>query len=536
MACICALLLCFAGCFSAPSAGSASGDAAPADGDSLIMGMLGEPSNLVPMLASDVPSREVADQFFVAPLKYDKDLNVVPWAAERFEVLEDGLLLRFVLHKGMYWQDGVELTAEDVEFTYKMMIDPKTPTAYAGDFKIIKDFTVTGRYSFDVRYEKPFPRSLNTWMSSILPKHAFAGQDLRTTPLARKPLSCGPYLMRDWQSGASITITSNPRYFEGKPPIDRVLYRMIPDPTTMFLELRAGKLDVMPALTPQQYLYQTKGEAFRREFNVYRSLSSTYVYMGYNLKSPLFSDVRVRRALAHAVNKQDLIKGALLGQGEPTIGPYKPGTWAYNTEIEDFPYDRQKALALLEEAGWKKNAAGKLEKNGRPFVFTLLTSQGSEQRIKTAVLLQSQLQLLGIEVKIRTVEWAAFLNQFVTPGYFDAVILGWTITLDPDLYDVWHSSRTGGGLNFINFVNHEADALMEEGRSTFDQERRKVIYDKIQVILHNEQPYCFLYVPYSLTAVQKRFRGIEPAPLGIFYNMEKWWVPKEEQRYPMHVE
>lgn len=502
----------------------------PVYGDTLVYGMLGEPSNLLPYLSSDVPSGEVAGQFYVAPLKYDKDYNVVQWAAERFDILDDGLRLRFTLKKGIRWQDGVELTADDAEFTYKVMTNPETPTAYAGDFNIIKAFRKLDRYSFEVEYEKPFPRSLNTWMGSLMPKHALEGKELRSTPLARMPISCGPYLMKEWVPGASITLEANPDYFEGRPYIDRVLYRIIPDSTTMFLELEAGKLDIMSGMTAQQFLYQAKRPSFTARFDTYRSLASTYVYMGYNLKSPLFSDARVRRAIAYAVNKRDIIKGSLLGQGEPTIGPYRPDSWAYNTAIEDYPHDPARALALLKEAGWEKGKSGLLEKDGRPFSFTLLTGQGNEQRIKTAIVIQSQLQEIGIEVRIRTVEWAAFLNQFVTPGYFDAVILGWTIPVDPDGFDVWHSSRIGG-LNFISYADKEADACLEAGRSTFDKVERKKQYDRLQEILHRDQPYCFLYVPYALSAVNKRFRGLDPGAAGVFHDMNRWWVPLNRQVY-----
>lgn len=505
----------------------------PVHGDTLVYGMLGEPSNLIPHLSSDTSSSGVAGNFYIAPLKYDKDLNVIPWAAERFEILNDGLLLRFSLKKGLLWQDGTELSADDVEFTYKVMTDPKTPTAYGSDFKIIKAFRKLDRYSFEVEYETPFPRSLSTWMGGIMPKHALEGEDLRTTPLARKPLSSGAYLMQSWDPGASLRLTANPEYFEGKPYIDRLLYRIIPDMTTMFLELKAGKIDVMSSMTAQQYLYQTKDPAFTTQYTTYRSLASSYAYLGYNLKSPLFADVRVRQAFAYAVNKRDIIKGALLGQGEPTIGPYKPGSWVYNTAIKDYPHDPAKALALLEEAGWKKGDSGLLEKDGRPFSFTLLTNQGNDQRITTAIIIQSQLRPLGIEVKIRTVEWAAFLKQFVMPGYFDAVVLGWTIPYDPDGFDVWHSSRIGNGLNVIGYADKEADACLEAARSTFDQAVRKAQYDRFQEILHRDQPYCFLFVPYTLSAVHKRFQGVEPAPAGIFHNTNQWWVPLDEQRYRM---
>ena len=511
-------------------------NATPVTGDVLVGSLLGEPSNLIPYFSSDQSSHEVGGLFYVAPLKYDKNMNVVPWAAESFEVLDDGLRLRFVLRPGMYWEDGVELTADDVEFTYKTMIDPATPTAYGGDFKAVKEFIKTGKYTFEVLYEKPFARSLTTWMQDILPKHALEGQNLRQTPLARRPLSCGPYLMREWQPGAVIRVEANPRYFEGRPFFDQRLFRIIPDISTMFLELKAGKIDIMSSLTPQQYLFQATKPPFTKEFTVYSTVSRSYSFMGYNLKSPLFSDIRVRKALAHAIKKTDIIKGALMGQGVPTIGPYKPETWPYNTKIQEYTYDTERALELLAQAGWHKDASGRLMKGTTPFTFTLLTNQGNETRIKIALLIQSQLAELGIDVHVRTVEWAAFIKQFLHPGYFDAVILSWNILEDPDVYDVWHSSRAGGELNFINYKNKEVDALLEEARSTLDKERRKLLYDRFQEILHDEQPYCFLYVPYALSAVHNRFRGIDPAPAGIFHNMEKWWVPLHDQRYRIQAQ
>ena len=511
---------------------AARAQAEPVHGDALVVGSLGEASNLIPYLSSDTASSEVSGHFYIAPLKYDKDLNVIPWAAESFEILDDGRLLRFTLRRGILWEDGVELSVDDVEFTYRKMIDPETPTAYGGDFRVIKEFRRIDRYSFEVLYEQPFPRSLNTWMGGIWPKHALEGQDLRTTPLIRKPLSCGGYTLSEWEPGAKLTLAAYRDYFEGQPYIDRWIFRIIPDITTMFLELKGGKLDVMSSLTALQYLYQTGEPSFASRFDTYRTLASSYTYLGYNLKSPLFADPEIRRALAHAIDKDDIIKGALLGQGVPTIGPYKPDTWVYNTAVEDYPYDPAKALVMLEQAGWRKGASGLLEKGGRPFSFTLLTNQGNEQRIKSAVILQSQLAKIGIEAKIRSVEWAAFLKQFVMPGHFDAVVLAWTLPHDPDGYDVWHSSRIGnGGLNFVGYSNPEADACLERARTTLNQAARKKEYDRFQEILHQDQPYAFLFVPYQLTAVDKRFRGVDPAPAGIFHNTDQWWVPLDDQRY-----
>ncbi len=508
----------------------------PSYGDALVSGMIGEPSNMIPYLSSDSASSEVYGHFYVAPLKYDRDLKVIPWAAERFEILDEGRRLRFTLRRGILWQDGVELSADDVEFTYRKMIDPETPTAYGGDFRAVREFRRLDRYSFEVLYEHPFPRSLSTWMGGIWPKHALEGQDLRSAPQTRKPLSCGAYLLDEWEAGARLSLSANRDFFEGRPFIDRLIYRIIPDLTTMFLELKAGKLDLMASLTALQYLFQAKEASFAERFTTHRTLASAYTYLGYNLKSPLFSDLRVRQALAHAIDKEDIIKGALLGQGVPTTGPYKPDAWAYNSAIADYPHDPEKALSLLAEAGWVKGASGLLEKGGAPFSFTLLTNQGNDQRIKTAIILQSQLAKIGIEAKIRSVEWAAFIKQFVMPGHFDAVVLGWTLPQDPDGYDVWHSSRIGnGGLNFVGYADSEADACLERARSTLDQAARKKEYDRFQEILHRDQPYAFLYVPYQLSAVDRRFRGIDPAPAGIFHNTNQWWAPLDEQRYRMQA-
>ncbi len=501
-------------------------------GDSLVMGTIGEASNLLPRMATDSSSSAVSQNIFISLLKYDKDLRIVPWAAQSYEVLDGGLKLVFTLRPGILWQDGVEMTAEDVAFTYRTMINPETPTAYAGDYLMVDTFSLTGKYTFEVTYKTPYARSLETWMGSILPKHVLEKENLRETRFARAPVGCGPYKFKEWVAGSRVILEANPLYFEGRPFIDQLVFSTIPDLTTMFLELKAGALDMMD-LTPQQYIYQAREPAVADNYNQFRYLSFSYTYLGYNLESPLFKDVKVRQAIAHAVDKREIIAGALLGQGEPTIGPYVPGTWAYNTEIKPYTQDMAAAAALLAEAGWHKDGEGVLRNaKGLPFAFTILTNQGNEQRIKAAIIIQSQLKKLGMRVSIRTVEWATFFSQFVNKGFFDAVILGWTTPLDPDLYDVWHSSRMRpAGLNFMKYANPRLDALIERGRGTFDRAERKKIYDEVQTILHEEQPYCFLYVPYALPVVQKRFHGIKQAPAGITYNMDRWWVPKAERKY-----
>ena len=287
-------------------------------------------------------------------------------------------------------------------------------------------------------------------------------------------------------------------------------------------------------LTPLQFTRQTENNLFRENYRKYRYLSFAYTYMGYNLKNPLFADKRVRQALAHAVNREEIIDGVLLGLGKPATGPYKPGTWAHNPNVRTYPHDPEKAKALLAEAGWRRTDGGFLEKDGKPFEFEIITNQGNEIRAKCAEIIQRRLAEIGIRVKIRVIEWAAFVNDFINKRKFDATILGWTIPMEPDLYDVWHSSKTGPQeLNFVSFRNDEVDALIVRARETFDQPLRKRCYDRIQEILAEEQPYLFLYVPDALPILHARFRGVEVAPLGIGWNFIRWYVPKAEQKLVM---
>jgi peptide/nickel transport system substrate-binding protein len=299
----------------------------------------------------------------------------------------------------------------------------------------------------------------------------------------------------------------------------------------MFLELKSGGIDSMN-LTPLQNTRQTETEEFRKAYNKYRYTAFNYTYLGFRLSHPFFAEKKVRQAIAHAINKKELVEGVLFGLGQEAVGPYKPGTWVYNPDVPKFPYDPAKARALLAGAGWKPGADGTLEKGGKPFRFTVLTNAGNESRAKAAAILQQHLAAVGIRMEIRTVEWAAFINEFVDKRKFDAVILGWNITPDPDQYDIWSSKKTGPKeLNFVGFSNPEVDRLLEEGRRTFDLEKRKKAYFRIQEILAEELPYVFLYVPESLPAVHRRFHGIEPAPLGISYNFIRWHVPKGQQKY-----
>lgn len=525
-----------AACNNAPSTKNDENRAAkkPAYGDIIVNGGIGDASNLIPLLASDKPSHDIAGMIYNGLVKYDKDMNIVGDLAESWNISTNGLTITFHLRRGVKWHDGQRFTAADVLYTYQVTTDPKTPTAYAGDFLKVKKAQVLDDYTFRVTYDKPFAPALISWGAAILPQHLLAGKDITRSPLTRSPIGTGPYKFKEWVAGQKIVLVANPDYFEGRPYIDGHITRIIPDMATLFLELRSQGIDIS-GLSPLQFTRQTESKLFRNNFNKYRYLSFAYTYLGYNLKNPLFTDKRVRQAISYAINKEEIISGVLLGLGKPATGPFKPGTWAYNGNVKIYNFNRQEAKSLLKEAGWQDiNGDGILEKDGKPFVFELVLSQGNETRQKCAEIIQRQLADVGITVKIRVLEWAAFINDFINKRRFDTVILGWTIPPDPDAYDVWHSSKTAPEeLNFISYKNAEVDEMLERGRSTFDQKERKKYYDRFQEILAEDQPYTFLYVPDSLIIINKRFRGIEPAPIGLEYNFIKWYVPQDEQKFVM---
>lgn len=527
------------GCDSSGSSGSAptqpvalAHSDTPSVGDSIVEGTIGEASTLIPLLASDSASHAVAGQIYNGLVKYDKNLNITGDLAESFDVSTDGLVITFHIRKDVKWHDGAPLTSKDVLYTYKVTIDPQTPTAYAEDFKQVKKITAPDSHTVQVTYDSPFAPALASWGMNILPAHLLEGKDITKSPLSRKPVGTGPYRFKEWVSGQKIVLEANNRYFEGRPYIDRIIYRIIPDSSTMYMELKSGAIDLMN-LTPVQYARQTASAGFAGRFNKYRYPSSTYLYIGYNLRHPLFGDKRVRQAMTSAIDKDELVQGVLFGMGQKAHGPIVPGRWAYNPSVQDIGYDPKRAVELLALAGWKeKNSDGILTKNGKPFKFTILTNQGNQQRLMTAQIVQQRLRQVGIDVRIRIVEWAAFLKEFINKGNFEVVMLAWSISQDPDMFDIWHSSKNKPGeLNFIGYSNPEVDRLLVEGRSTFDIGKRRKAYARIQDILADEQPYTFLYVPDALPVVSSRVRGVEPAPAGIGHNQNRWYVPKHEQVY-----
>ena len=505
---------------------------APVDGDALVSASIGEPSNLIPALASDSASTDITGWVYNGLLKIDEDLSIVPDLAESLDISEDGLTFTFHLRKDVRWHDGQPFTSRDALFTYQLMIDPQTPTAYAESFKQVKKAEAPDDYTFIVHYDQPLARARVSWCFDIMPAHLLEGRNLEGHPLARHPIGTGPYKFEKWESGQRLTLVANDDYFRGRPHLDRQVMKIIPDLNAQMMELMGGHIDTM-GLTPDQYEEKKADPGFTAQYNMFRYPAFAYTYLGFNFEDPRFQDRRVRQAIAYALDKQEIVDGVLLGLGAPANGPFTPDMWAYNDNVKPYPFDPARAKALLAEAGWADtDGDGLLDKEGKPFQFTIMTNQGNKTREQCCLIIQARLAEVGIKVNIRIVEWAAFLKEYLDKHNFEAVLMAWTVPIEPDLYDVWHSSKTNlGELNFISYKNEEVDRLIDVSRFTLDQPTRKKAYDRIQEIFHEDVPYVFLYVPDTLPVFSNRYIGPRTSPAGMGKNLPEWYVPLDKQRY-----
>ncbi len=501
-------------------------------GDALINASSADARTLVPILASDTASSSISGLIFNGLVKYDKDINLIGDLSESWQVSSDNLEIVFRLKENITWHDGVEFSAEDVKFTYEKLIDPEVRTPYSGDFERVASVEVIDPLTLKVSYKEPFSPGLASWGMPIIPKHILAKEDLNTTEFSRAPIGTGPYKLRKWVTQEKIELVANEDYFEGQPYISRIITRIIPDSDTLFLELQTKNIDWM-GLTPLQYNKKTNSNFFKDNFNKFRTQAFQYTYLGYNLNDPKFKDKRVRQALNYAVDKQEIIDGVLLGLGRVCTGPFIPESWAYNDNVEPVKFDPERAKKLLKQAGWfDSDKDGIIDKNGQKFEFTLITNQGNDLRISSAQIIQKRLADIGIRMKIKVIEWSSFLSEFIDKRRFEAVLLGWSLSRDPDNFDIFHSSKIKEGeFNFVSYKNPEVDKLLIEGRRIFIQSKRAQIYKQVHKMIYDDQPYMFLYVPDSLSIIDNRFKGINPAPLGISYNLIKWWVEKKDQRY-----
>ncbi|MBP6163692.1 MAG: peptide-binding protein [Aliarcobacter sp.] len=478
----------------------------------LNLSMSSSPSRLNPILANDSASSEISDWLFNGLFKYDKDGTPTVDLAKSYEFKTPTHLI-IKLKEDVLWHDNVKFTSKDVIFTYEKIIDPKVFNSIKSNFQQVKSVKALDDYTIEVIYSQAYFKALETWMVGILPYHILKDEEnIMTSSFNKNPIGTGSYKLKEFKTAQDIELIANENYFEGKPKIDKILYKFLPDPNTSFLYLKQKNLDI-GGLSPMQIDRQID-DTFKKNYTIIQKPSFAYTYLGFNLKDEKFKDIRIRQALSLAIDRQELVDILFFGYGQICNGPFLPNSFAFNDNVKTITQNIEKAKALLKEAGYDEN---------NPFTFELVTNTGNDIRINTAQILQYQLQKAGVIMKIRVMEWQAFLNTVVHPRNFETVLLGWALALMPDAYPLWHSSSDKlGGFNLVSYKNEKVDKLIEKGSETIDKNELGKIYKELFQIISDDLPYLFLYIPDAITVINKDIKNIEPSFIGIMHNQKDW--------------
>ena len=474
---------------------------------------------------------------------WDFNYNPLPFPAgekgEKPRLFLAEPILKFTLRRDVRWHDGAPFTAADVAFTYHAIMDERVASPRRSDFELVSSLTVPNPYEVIVRYKKPFSPALASWMQSILPAHLLEKVDPAKWPEVynRHPVGTGPFKFSSWKTNEQIRLVRNPDYFLGPPWLDSIVFRVLPDPLTLQLAFETKQVDFW-GVQP----WAVKGLENDPRYELFSAPGNMYNYIGWNLRRPMFQDLRVRQALAKAVNVPQMIKYIIYGRGVQSNGIYTPQVWFYDPKVRPLSYDPKAARVLLDQAGWKPGPDGIRVKDGKRLSFTLLANNGNEVRRDIATLVQDDLKQVGIEVKVEIYEWAVLLKRFVNKGEFDAIVLGWGLGYDFDQYAIWDSSQTHPEeLNFVGYSNPKVDRLLSDLRQEYNRSEIIRMAGELQQTIYDDQPYLFLFVPEGTSVMWKgtyRIRRPGPHPgewidspvtmtkAGWSYDMEWFYRPE----------
>lgn len=551
-----------------------TGESAPATrvtGDWLIAHILSDPEQLNPLTSNDATSSSLLGYIIEGLLRRDpRTLELRPHlAVARPEISEDKLEYTFKIRQDARFQDSQPLTGEDVLFSIKAIKCPLVNAPFQRVYyESIVDAQLLDPYTIRFKAREPYFLNENVLGGiEVLPRHYYDPEnllkDVTVAALAgdystheeqvrkfaqhfnqsysRNPMGSGPYKFKSWSTGQEVVLERDPNYWgNGKEGIDQVYldvrkFRVINNFDAALVNLKAGNLDTM-GLQPLQHLRQTSGGRFEKDYEKYIYSTPSYTYIGWNNAHPIFQDIRVRQAMTYFTNREQMVKTILFDLGQVVDGPIYRFRPEYDENLYSYPYDPQKAIALLGEAGWKDtDGDGILDKEiaGQrvPFRFEIKFNSGNDIRKSVTLALQDELRKHGIDANVRALDWTIFLDE-VRNHKFEAIILGWAMSVnEPDAYQVWHSSQAENrGSNMISYKNPRVDAILEEYRRTFDEAKRIELYREFQRILNVEQPYTFLFMQKAVTAVSRRFQGVEVLASGGLRPLE-WWVPKAQQKH-----
>ena len=482
---------------------------------------------------------------------YDRTLEpfanaetVVSW-----QTSADGLTDKVVLREDLVWSDGQPITAHDIAFTYKVIMDPRVPVP------AVRSGTDQMRWvhAYDDRTVVFFhkePLATNVWNINfpVLPQHVYEKtwegdptlkDSAEHVKLEEAPVVGGPYEIVERKRGQQVVLRrrANWSHVDGRqvreePFFKEIRFRIIEDPNTSLLALKAGEIDELP-LTPEQWTTQTTGDDFYASNTKVTAPEWVSFHFGWNIDSPFFADRRVRRAMSYAFNHDEMLEKLCLGLYKPAAGNFPDDSWmAPKKKLEPYKQNLDKAEALLDEAGWidhDNDGVRDKEINGRlvPFEFSMLVNQ-QPLRVAICTLLKENLDQIGVRMNVRPTE-STVLQQLTQEKKFQAYLGGWGAGTDPDTSEnIW---ATGAGRNFTAYSNPEVDRLFAEGRRELDRAKRAEKYARIQEILYDDQPYTWLYWRNSFYGFSRDLRGYVFSPRGPYHyspGFSSLWMPKQE--------
>jgi len=486
--CLCvSVVICLTGCARKP------------DPNTLVMIIESSPINLDPRVGIDAQSQRIDELLFDPLVGRDRHFNLLPALADRWEV-PDPLTYIFHLHDGVRFHNGQPLTARDVKWTFDSLIQGKVRSAKAATFASVSRIDAPDDHTVIFHLKQPFASLL--WNLSgaagIVPYGS--GEDFN-----RHPIGSGPFRFVSAQQDKNVIVERNPEYWATPARLQRVEFKVIPDATTRALELRKHSADVAINSLVADTVVTLQHDP---ELTVMQAPGTIYAYIALNLRDPILRDVRVRRAIAYAIDTQPIIHYLLRDEARPAYSILPPQHWAYDSDVARYPHDPERARRLLDEAGYPA-------KHGVRFHLIMKTSTEESTRLLAAVL-QQQLREAGIALDIRSFESATFLAD-VTKGAYQIHSLRWIGgNQDPDIFENLFATASFAPrrANRTFFSDARVDELIREGRSTLDQEKRKAVYDEIQQILAEELPYINLWYLDNVLVHTNRVRGIELGPAG----------------------
>jgi peptide/nickel transport system substrate-binding protein len=390
--------------------------------------------------------------------------------------------------------------------------------------------------SFTVRFHfsEPYPYQLmDANDGPIVPRHRLASvppESMATCAFGRHPVGNGPYRLARWEEGRFLELEANPGYYEkGKPRIPRVIFRIVPDLVALELQLETGEVDCLESVPPER---AARWERSGGEIRIYRFPSRRVTFLAFNLEDPILSDRRVRRALQRALDPEAIVDAVWRGYARAVASPMHPLLWACDTTLVPPTQDLEAARTMLEEAGWRDlDGDGVRERGGRRLVLEILTNAGNPQRLDVATLAQAFFAEIGVEARVRPLEWGTFVDRLLE-GRFQACVMGWKVGTRADLRPFWHSEAVGrGGFNICRLRDPEVDRLIEEARRERRVEVARRLWSVCQRRIAEEVPMALQVVPDELVALRRSFVPVDPNPISFFQRLREWrWRGAEPSR------